>query len=292
MEYSTLNYKDALAVTGRGRVIRDFPMIPGIDLAGEVLSSSNPEFQAGDKVLLNGWGVGEKHWGGLAEKARVKGKWLIPLPSGLSPEKAMTIGTAGYTAMLCILALEENGVTPDNGEILVTGATGGVGSFAISLLAKAGFKVVAMTGKRDAESYLKELGAAEVIDRAEYSEPGRPLEHERWAGVVDVAGGYILANACAAVKYGGTVTACGLAGSMDLPATVAPFILRGVTLAGIDSVMCPVERRKKAWSRLALETEDLEFDLIAREIRLEDVPDVSRDLLDGKITGRRLVRIA
>ena len=230
--------------------------------------------------------------GGLAEKARVKGEWLIPLPSGLSPEKAMTIGTAGYTAMLCILALEENGVTPDKGEILVTGATGGVGSFAVSLLAKAGFKVAAMSGKRDAKPYLIELGAAEVIDRTEYTEPGRPLEHERWAGVVDVAGGHILANACAAVKYGGTVTACGLAGSMDLPATVAPFILRGVTLAGIDSVMCPVERRKKAWSRLALETDDREFDLIAREIRLEDVPDASRDLLDGKITGRRLVRIA
>ena len=291
VEYSTINYKDALAVTGRGKIIRNFPMVPGIDMAGEVIESDNPGFKPGDKVLLNGWGVGERHWGGLAEKARVKGDWLIPLPEGLSAKRAMAIGTAGYTAMLCVLALEENNVKPEDGEILVTGATGGVGSFAVSLLARAGYTVVAMSGKKDAEPYLKELGATEVFDRAEYSDPGRPLLKERWAGVVDVAGGHILANACAATKYGGTVTACGLANGMDFPATVAPFILRGVTLAGIDSVMCPVEKRMRAWNRLSLETEDREFDLISHEIGLEDVPEISAALLDGKLKGRQLVRI-
>ncbi len=291
VEYSTLNYKDALAVTGRGRIARSVPMVPGIDFAGKVISSENPGFMAGDEVLLNGWGVGEKHWGGLAEKARVKGDWLIPLPPGLSPRRAMIIGTAGYTAMLCILGLEDNGVTPDKGEILVTGATGGVGSFAVLLLAKAGYSVVAMSGKKDAGAYLRELGAAEVMDRAAYSAPGRPLVGERWAGVVDVAGGHILANACAAARYGATVTACGLAKGMDFPATVAPFILRGVTLAGIDSVYCPREKRLKAWNRLAEQTDDRDFSLIAHEIGLDDVKGVSEAMLDGKLKGRQLIHI-
>ncbi len=291
VQYSTLNYKDALALTGRGKIVRSFPMVPGIDFAGEVLESDNPRFKNGDKVLLNGWGVGERHWGGLSERARVSGDWLIHLPEGLTPKQAMAVGTAGYTAMLCIQALEERGVKADDGEILVTGATGGVGSFAVYLLAKAGYKVAAMSGKSDAETYLKKLGASEIIDRKEYSESGRPLGRERWAGVVDVAGGHILANACASAKYGATVTACGLAQTMDFPATVTPFILRGVTLAGIDSVMCPVEKREKAWSRLAREIRDMDLDAITTEITMADAVSASHDLLDGKLKGRIAVKI-
>ncbi len=239
VDYSTLNYKDSLAITGSSPVVRNFPMVPGIDFAGVVEESSNPEFKPGDKVLLNGWGVGEVHWGGLAEKARVKGDWLISLPDAFTPKQAMAIGTAGYTAMLCVLALEKNGVTPDKGEIIVTGAGGGVGSVAIAILAKLGYTVTASTGRPSEADYLNALGAASIIDRQELSEKGRPLGKERWAGGVDAVGSHTLANVCATTKYGGTVAACGLAQGFDLPATVMPFILRGVTLAGIDSVYRP-----------------------------------------------------
>ncbi|HXR00247.1 MAG TPA: MDR family oxidoreductase, partial [Pseudomonas sp.] len=241
--YSTLNYKDALAITGRGPIVRSFPMVPGVDLAGTVEHSSNPDFQAGDQVLLNGWGVGEGHWGGLAQRARVEGKWLIPLPPAFSAAQAMAIGTAGYTAMLAVMALEKNGVTPDKGDVLVTGANGGVGSFSIAILARLGYRVVASTGRVDQSDYLKQLGAAEIIDRATLSEPGRPLAKERWAGAIDSVGSHTLANVCASTRYWGTVAACGLAQGMDFPASVAPFILRGVTLAGIDSVMRPRQDR-------------------------------------------------
>ena len=251
VSHSTLNYKDALAITGKGPVVRKFPMVPGIDLAGVVEHSAHPAYQPGDAVLLNGWGVGEVHWGGLAQKARLNGDWLIPLPGAFTPQQAMAIGTAGYTAMLCVLALEKQGVRPADGEILVTGAAGGVGSVAVALLARLGYTVVAVTGRPHDAEYLRQLGAAEVLDRAQFAAPGKPLGKERWAGAVDVVGSHVLANVCATTRYRGVVTACGLAGGMDLPATVAPFILRGVTLVGIDSVMCPRADRLQAWQRLA-----------------------------------------
>ncbi|GGO77554.1 alcohol dehydrogenase [Marinobacterium nitratireducens] len=292
VEYSTLNYKDGLAITGEMPVVRQFPMVPGIDLAGVVESSENPDFKPGDRVVLNGWGVGEVHWGGLAEKARLKGDWLIPLPEGLSSRQAMAVGTAGYTAMLCILALERHGVTPDDGDILVTGANGGVGSFAVSLLSKLGYRVVASTGRPQEADYLGSLGASDIIDRNELSEPGKPLQKERWAGAVDSVGSHTLANVCAGTRYGGTVAACGLAQGMDFPATVAPFILRGVTLAGIDSVMCPRPRRLEAWQRL-VPLLDLEaLDAIATEIGLEDAIDTAGQLLEGKVRGRVVVKVA
>ena len=247
VSHSTLNYKDGLAITGKGPVVRKFPMIPGIDLVGVVEESTHPEHKVGDSVLLNGWGVGEGHWGGLAQKARLNGDWLIPLPASFSPAQAMAIGTAGYTAMLCVLALEKHGVKPTDGEILVTGAAGGVGSVATAVLAKLGYAVVAATGRTQDEEYLKSLGATEVLDRALFSAPGKPFGKERWAGAVDVVGSHVLANVCATTKYRGVVAACGLAAGMDFPATVAPFILRGVTLAGIDSVMCPRADRLLAW---------------------------------------------
>ena len=252
IEYSTLNYKDALAISGASPVIRTFPMIPGIDFAGTVSESMHPAFEAGDKVLLNGYGYGEKHWGGLAQKARVSSDYLLPIPEGLTAKQAMSIGTAGYTAMLCVLAIEEHGITPADGEILVTGATGGVGSIAVLVLSRLGYRVVAVSGKATEHDYLKDLGAVEIIDRAEFSDAGKPLQKERWAAVVDVVGNHVLANACASTKYGGIVTACGLAGGMDLLTTVAPFILRGVTLKGIDSVMAAMEKRIAAWQRLAV----------------------------------------
>ncbi|MEJ6633542.1 MAG: MDR family oxidoreductase, partial [Oceanospirillaceae bacterium] len=239
VDYSTLNYKDSLAITGASPVVRNFPMVPGIDFAGTVEHSDHADFKAGDQVVLNGFGVGEGHWGGLAQKARVKGDWLVPLPTAFTPKQAMTIGTAGYTAMLCVMALEQQGVNPDQGEILVTGAAGGVGSVAVSLLAKLGFHLVASSGRPEEKDYLLSLGATQVMDRNELSEKGRPLAKERWAGAIDVAGSHTLANICASMKYGGTVAACGLAQGYDLPATVMPFILRGVTLAGIDSVYRP-----------------------------------------------------
>ena len=291
VSHSTLNYKDALAITGKSPVVRKFPMIPGIDLVGTVTHSDSDKFNIGDAVLLNGFGVGENHCGGLAQKARLKSEWLIPLPKAFSPQQAMAIGTAGYTAMLCVIALEKNGITPDKGEVLVTGANGGVGSFSIAILAKLGYNVVASTGRVDQAKYLEKLGASEVIDRNTLSEPGRPLAKERWAGAIDSAGSHTLANVCASMKYGGVVAACGLAQGMDLPATVAPFILRGVTLAGIDSVMRPIEDRLEAWQRLADILDPAVFADISTDIGLSDVVAVAEDLISGKVRGRVVVNI-
>jgi acrylyl-CoA reductase (NADPH) len=289
VSHSTLNYKDGLAITGKGPIVRQFPMVPGVDLAGTVEDSSDPDFKPGDQVVLNGWGVGEGHWGGLAERARVQGKWLIPLPSAFTPAQAMAIGTAGYTAMLAIMALEKNGVTPDKGEVLVTGANGGVGSFAIALLAKLGYRVVASTGRVSESEYLTSLGAAEIIDRATLAEPGRPLAKERWAGAIDSVGSHTLANICASTRYWGTVATCGLAQGMDFPASVAPFILRGVTLAGIDSVMRPRQDRIDAWARLARDLDVSLLPLISREIGLSDVVETAHQLMDGQVRGRIVV---
>ncbi|HRQ55922.1 MAG TPA: MDR family oxidoreductase [Azoarcus taiwanensis] len=289
--YSTLNYKDGLAITGKGPVVRKFPMVPGIDLVGTVEESTHADVKIGDTVILNGWGVGENHWGGLAQFARLKGEWLVPLPPAFTPRQAMAIGTAGYTAMLCVMALERHGVTPDRGEVLVTGANGGVGSVAIALLARLGYTVVASTGRPQEAEFLKTLGAAEIIDRATLSEPGKPLARERWAGAVDTVGSHTLANVCAGMRYRGTVAACGLAQGMDLPATVAPFILRGVTLAGIDSVMAPREERLEAWSRLARDLDPAKLDIITSEIGLGDVVDTARRLIDGQVRGRIVVDV-
>ena len=290
--YSTLNYKDALAITGNGPVVRQFPMIPGIDLVGEVERTDTDKFRVGDKVLLNGFGVGEVHCGGLAEKARLKSEWLIPLPKEFTPHQAMAIGTAGYTAMLCVLALEKNGVTPDQGEVLVTGANGGVGSFSVAILSKLGYTVVASTGRSGEAEYLKKLGASEIIDRSALSEPGRPLGRERWAGAIDSAGSHTLANVCASLKYGGTVAACGLAQGSDLNATVMPFILRGVTLAGIDSVMRPLKDRLEAWQRLAEVLDVSLFEDIVTTINLNEAIASANDLIAGKVRGRIVVEVA
>lgn len=290
--YSTLNYKDALAITGRGPVVRSWPMVPGIDFAGSVESSEDPRFKRGDEVLLNGWGVGESRWGGLAGRARVPASFLVPMPAGMTARNAMIIGTAGYTAMLCVQRLERLGVTPEQGEVLVTGANGGVGGFAIQLLAGRGYRVVASTGRLEESPRLRSLGAAEVIDRMILSEKGKPLQKERWAGVVDSVGGHTLANACASTKYGGVVTACGLAQSMDLPASVAPFILRGVTLAGVDSVNASYDARVSAWAALAQQlSADALSRMIDREISLPDVPSAADDLLKGRVKGRLLVKV-
>lgn len=290
--YSTLNYKDALAITGKSPVVRSFPMIPGIDFVGKVSASNHSDYERGQLVILNGWGVGEKHWGGLAQKAQVNGEWLVPVPANFEPKDAMAIGTAGYTAMLCIMALERHGVTPEQGEILVTGAAGGVGSVAIAILSKLGFSVTALSGRVEQESqFLKQLGAQNVIHRSELEGVGKPLAKERWAGVVDVVGSHVLANACAGTKYGGVVTACGLAGGMDFPATVAPFILRGVTLAGIDSVMCPKALRLEAWQRLASDLDLNKLGVIAHEIPLAEAIPTAVDLLNGKVRGRIIVDI-
>ena len=289
--WSTLNYKDGLAITGKSPVVRRFPMVPGIDFAGTVIESSNAAWKVGDNVVLNGWGVGETHCGGLAEKARVKGEWLVPLPAAFSARQAMAIGTAGYTAMLCVLALEKHGITPADGDILVTGANGGVGSVAIALLAKLGYKVVASTGRPAEAEHLKALGASEVIDRAELSAPGKPIGKEHWAGVVDTVGSHTLANACATTKYRGAVAACGLAGGMDFPATVAPFILRGVTLYGIDSVMAPLAVRFEAWERLGRDLDISKLDTFTREIGLVEAPAVAAELLEGKVRGRVVVDV-
>lgn len=291
VSHSTLNYKDALAITGKGPVVRSFPMVPGIDLVGTVEHSESDKFKVGDSVLLNGFGVGEAHCGGLAEKARLKSEWLIPLPEAFSPRQAMSIGTAGYTAMLCVIALEKNGITPDKGKILVTGANGGVGSFSIAILAKLGYQVVASTGRVEQSEYLEKLGATEIIDRATLSEPGRPLARETWAAAIDSAGSHTLANVCAGIKYGGVVAACGLAQGMDLSMTVMPFILRGVTLAGIDSVMRPTEDRLEAWQRLADILDTDIFEDISTEVSLEEAIDVASDLISGKVRGRVVVNI-
>ena len=291
VDYSTLNYKDGLAITGKSPVVRKFPLTPGIDLAGTVTDSSHPLFKAGDAVVLNGWGVGESHSGGLAQKARLKGDWLIHRPAAFSARQAMAIGTAGYTAMLCVMALEKHGVTPDKGEVLVTGAGGGVGSVAIALLAKLGYRVVASTGRLQEAGYLRGLGAAEVIERAELSAPGKPLAKERWAGVVDTVGSHTLANACASTKYGGTVAACGLAQGMDLPASVAPFILRGVTLAGIDSVMAPRALREAAWARLARDLDVAKLEAMTQEVGLQDAIALGAQILAGQVRGRVVVDV-
>ena len=291
VDYSTVNYKDGLALTNTSPIVRTWPMVPGIDAAGTVTASSHARWRVGDKVVLNGWGVGESYWGGLAQKARFRGDWLVAVPQGLTTRQAMAIGTAGYTAMLCCLALEDQRVTPGLGEILVTGASGGVGSIAIAILAKRGFRVVASTGKLAEADYLKSLGAADVIDRNALSAPGKPLQKERWAGVVDSVGSHTLANACAQTRAEGVVTACGLAQGMDFPATVAPFILRGVKLLGINSVMCPLALRERAWKALARELEPVRLDAITHEVGLAGAQDVARDIIAGKIRGRVVVNV-
>ena len=291
VEWSTINYKDGLAITGKSPVVRKFPLTPGIDFAGTVEASSHPDFRTGDRVVLNGWGVGEGHSGGLAQKARVKGDWLIPLPPAFTTRQAMAIGTAGYTAMLCAQALERHGVTPGQGEVLVTGASGGVGSVAIALLAQRGFRVVASTGKLAESDYLMRLGASEVIDRATLSAPGKPLARERWAGVVDTVGSHTLANACAATKYGCAVAACGLASGMDFPASVAPFILRAITLYGIDSVMAPKTKRLAAWNALAAGLDLAKLEAMTHEIALSAAMAAGADILAGKVRGRLVVDV-
>ena len=291
VSHSSLNYKDALAITGKAPVVRKFPMVPGIDFAGTVETSSTPAFKAGDAVVLNGWGVGETHWGGLAQKARVSGDWLVPLQAPFTPRQAMGIGTAGYTAMLCVLALERQAVTPASGPILVTGAAGGVGSVAISLLSRLGFEVFAVTGRPQEADFLKSLGASDIIDRATLSERGRPLEKERWAGAIDVAGGQMLANVCAAMKYRGVVAACGLAAGMDFPATVAPFILRGVTLVGVDSVMAPKPDRLEAWSRLARDLDIGRLESLMTDVPLTEVIAIAPKILAGQVRGRLVVPV-
>ena len=291
IDYSTINYKDALAITSASPIIKNYPMVPGIDFSGTVEETSNNNFQIGDKVILNGFGVGEKYWGGLSQKARVNGDWLVKLPEKFTTKQAMAIGTAGYTAMLCVLALEKNGVTPEKGEILVTGATGGVGSVAISLLAKLGYNVTASSGRAIHSEYLKSLGAKTVIDRKELSEKGRPLGKEIWAGAIDSVGSHTLANICASIKYGGTVAACGLAQGYDLPTTVMPFILRNVTLAGVDSVYCPIEERTVAWERLAQDLNLAHLDSMITTIALSEVVSTANNMLSGKTHGRILVDV-
>ena len=287
--YSTLNYKDGLAITGKGPVVRSFPMVPGIDLVGEVSSCKTSEFQPGDTVILNGFGVGEKHWGGLAQKASLNADWLIPMPAGLTAKQTMQIGTAGYTAMLSVIALEKQGITPESGDILVTGANGGVGSFAIYLLNKLGFNVVAVTGRPEQSDYLKNLGAKQILHRDEFSSPGKPLAKERFAAAIDSVGSHTLANICASLKYGGVVTACGLAQGMDLPASVAPFILRGVSLIGIDSVMRPKADRIEAWDRLSSLVSTEYLDTISNEISLNEVIKSADELMAGNVRGRIVV---
>ncbi|MDA9444874.1 NADPH:quinone dehydrogenase [Bradyrhizobium sp. CCBAU 51745] len=291
VEYSTLNYKDGLALTGKAPVVRRFPMIAGIDFAGTVESSSHPQWKAGDKVVCTGWGMGETHLGAYAEKARVKGDWLVALPQGLSARDAMAIGTAGFTAMLSVLALEKHGLSPKSGPVVVTGAAGGVGSVAIAVLSRLGYHVIASTGRASEADYLKSLGAAEVIDRNELSGPAKPLAKERWAGGVDSVGSTTLANLLSMTKYGGAIAACGLAAGMDLPTSVAPFILRGVCLLGIDSVMCPIEPRKAAWQRLASDLDRTKLSEITTEISLDEVLEWGAKILAGQVRGRIVVKI-
>ena len=292
VEWSTVNYKDGLALTGKAPVVRRWPMIPGIDFAGTVERSENKEFKPGDAVVLNGFGLGETHLGGYAEVARVKGEWLVPLPKGMSAKEAMEIGTAGYTAMLAVMALERHGITPDRGPVVVTGAAGGVGSVAIAILAKQGFQVIASTGRAQESDYLKSLGAAEIIDRAELSGPAKPLGKERWIAGVDSAGSHTLANLLSMTKYGGAIAACGLAQGLDLQASVAPFILRGISLLGIDSVYCPQAIRREAWKRLAANLDRGKLAAMTSEISLANVASVGPEILAGKVRGRKLVRIS
>ena len=291
VEYSTLNYKDGLAITNKGPVVRQWPMVAGIDGSGVVLESTHPGWKAGDRFIHNGWGLAETRWGLMAQRARLQGDWLVRLPNAFTARQAMAIGTAGYTAMLCVLAVERHGVLPGDGEVLVTGATGGVGSVAIALLSKLGYTVVAATGKSDQEAYLKDLGASALIDRADLSAPGKPLQKERWAAVVDAVGSHTLANACAQTRYGGIVAACGLAQGTDLPLTVMPFILRGVTLAGIDSVMAPLARRQQAWDRLAVDLDAHKLEAMTTEVPLGQAVARAADLMAGTVRGRLVVKI-
>ena len=291
VDYSTLNYKDGLAITNTGPVVRSWPMVAGVDGSGTVLDSTHPNWKAGDSFVHNGWGMGETRWGLLAERARLQGDWLVKLPAALTPRQAMAIGTAGYTAMLCVMALEQSGLKPDAGEVLVTGATGGVGSVAVALLSKLGYSVVAATGKATEEPYLKQLGATSVMDRAELSSSGKPLQKERWAAVVDAVGSHTLANACAQTRYGGVVAACGLAQGADFPSSVMPFILRGVTLVGVDSVMAPLAKRQQAWNRLAIDLDPGKLDAMVEEVPLARAVEKAADLMAGKVRGRVLVKI-
>ncbi len=291
VSYSSLNYKDGLAITGKGKIVRSWPLVPGIDLAGTVRESHSDDFKPGDEVVLTGWGVGEKYWGGYSQRQRVRSQWLVALPSNLTARSAMVIGTAGLTAMLCVMTLEEAGVTPDKGTVVVTGASGGVGSIAVAVLAKLGYSVAAVSGKADAEPFLKKLGATEILTRDEMSQAARPLEGQRWAGAVDTVGSTMLARVLAETQYNGCVTACGLAGGADLPTTVMPFILRNVSLRGVDSVQCPVERRKAAWQRLAADLPSALFDDIETTASLEQLPDLAEQITCGKIKGRVIVDV-
>lgn len=292
VEASTMNYKDGLAITGKSPVVRRFPLVPGIDFAGTVLSSSHPDWKAGDKVILNGWGTGETHHGAFAGRSRVKGDWLVPLPAGMSVFDAMSVGTAGYTAMLSVMALERHGITPDRGPIVVTGAAGGVGSVAIAILSKLGYHVIASTGRVSEEAYLKELGAAEIIPRDELSGPAKPLAKERWAGGVDAVGSHTLANVLSMTSYGGAIAACGLAQGMDLPTSVAPFILRGVSLLGIDSVMAPKALRLEAWKRIGTDLDHAKLSAISTRIGFDGIIDAAKAIIDGRIRGRVVIDMA
>ena len=291
VEYTTLNYKDGLAITGRSPVVRKFPLTPGIDFSGTVITSEHADFKQGDEVILNGFGVGEGHSGGYAQRARVSGDWLVPLPEGLNMRQAMAIGTAGYTAMLCVMALEEHGVKPDQGDVLVTGASGGVGSVAVAILSKLGYRVVATTGRMNEKDYLLGLGAADIIDRAGFAEKARPLGKELWSGAIDVAGGNTLANVLSQLKYGGAAAICGLAESMSLPTTVAPFILRGISMYGIDSVMASIAKRKVAWARLAADLDLQLLEELSFDLDFADLAQAAEDILDGKIRGRAIVKL-
>ncbi|MBQ4771587.1 acryloyl-CoA reductase [Pectobacterium versatile] len=292
ISWSGINYKDALAITGKGKIIRNFPMVPGIDFVGTVRHSDSDRFSVGQAVILTGWGVGENHWGGLAQQARVKSDWLVPLPASLDARNAMILGTAGFTAMLCVMALEDGGITPESGDIIVTGASGGVGSTAVALLAELGYQVTAVSGRADNTDYLKKLGAKQVLDRSEFSGSPRPLEKQRWAGAVDTVGDNVLATLLAQMDYNATVAACGLAGGIALPTTVMPFILRNVRLQGVDSVMAPLARRQQAWERLAAILPESFYQQVTQEIGLEDVSAVAAALLENKVTGRTLVKIS
>lgn len=292
VEYSSLNYKDGLAITGKGKIIRNFPMVPGIDLAGQVIESKDARYQSGDQVVLTGWGVGENHWGGMAEKARLQADWLVPLASGLDSKQAMMIGTAGFTAMLCVQALLDAGIKPEQGEILVTGASGGVGSVAVTLLANLGYKVAAVTGRVEQNGpLLEKLGASRTIDRSEFEQPARPLEKQLWAGAIDTVGSKILAKVLAQMDYNSTVAACGLAGGFDLPTTVMPFILRNVRLQGVDSVSCPAEKRLAAWQSLAQYLPASYFEQACHEISLEQVPEFAQAITQGQVTGRVVIKL-
>ena len=291
VQYSTLNFKDGLAITNKGPVVRTWPMVAGIDGAGQVLASSNAQWQVGDLFVHNGWGVGETHWGCLSQQAHLKSEWLVKLPSIFTTRQAMGIGTAGYTAMLCVMALEQGGAKPGQGEVVVTGATGGVGSIAIALLSQLGFEVVAVTGKLTEEAYLKSLGASRVIDRQEFCTPGKPMQKERWAAAIDTAGSHTLANLCAQMQYGAPVAACGLAQGADLSLTVMPFILRGVQLLGIDSVMAPMSKRQSAWNRLAKDLNLIKLESMIEEITLDQVPEYAKALMAGQVAGRIVVKL-